>query len=61
MRNGVGSMSTQEMWLYVPNEGDYNILAKAAETGAIVKIKYDEARLRFCVPANIVTHVEITN
>lgn len=59
VRNGVGSMSGQDLWLYVPNAADYETLSKAAESGAIVKLKYNVARCRFYVQKEEVTHVEI--
>ncbi|MDE2103487.1 MAG: hypothetical protein KGL39_39970 [Patescibacteria group bacterium] len=59
LRNGVGSMSTEDVWLYVPSADDYKILQKAADTGALVKITYNVARFRFYVPEYYVTHVQI--
>lgn len=60
MRNGVGSMSQQDLWLTVRNPQLVNTLKKAAETGAIVKVKYDEARVNFCWQDHELTSVEIT-
>lgn len=59
MRNGIGSMSTNDEWLYVPNEVDFKLLSDAAANGTIVKITYDEARATFCVENYKVTHVEL--
>lgn len=61
MRNGVGSMSTQDLWLWVKNPGDVAILEKAAKDGQIVKITYDVARARWfgCVEHEELTSVEI--
>lgn len=58
MRNGVGSMSTQDMWVYVPNTEDYNKLVKASKTGQLVSVKYDVFRVAFCVPEEVVTSVD---
>jgi hypothetical protein len=60
MRNGVGSMSHEDIWVYIPNAEDYLVLQKAAETGALVKVDYDTARARFYVENATVTHAEIT-
>jgi hypothetical protein len=61
MRNGVGSMSTQDMWLYVPNALDNSVLTDAAQSGALVKISYDVARGRWfgCVETATVTAVTV--
>ena len=60
MRNGVGSMSSEDVFLTVPNREDQEVLAKAAAEGALVKITYDTARFVFCWNPAIVTHVERT-
>lgn len=57
MRNGVGSMSTQDIWLYVPNQKDIDILTQAAQSGALIKIKYDHYRFRWYVEEDEVTNV----
>lgn len=56
MRGGVGSMSTQDIWLWVKNPADIPALMKAAENGAIVKVKYSVARGRWF---NCVEHEEL--
>lgn len=58
MRNGVGSMSHEDVELYVPSELDRAALKAAAESGALVKIKYSVARVTFCVPEHVVQSVE---
>lgn len=59
LRGGVGSMSTQDVWLYVPSQGDLEKrLMDANATGQLVKIRYDIARLRWCVEEEIVRSVE---
>lgn len=59
MRNGVGSMSTADVWVYVPNPTDIDILKRAAETGELVKVKYDVARVVICTEDHVVSKVEI--
>jgi hypothetical protein len=59
MRNGVGSMSTEDIWLTVPNKEDKETLIKANETGSLVKITYDSKRVTFCWHNKIVKKVEI--
>ena len=61
IRNGVGSMSTQDIWVYVSNADHEKILKQANETGKIVKVKYDVARVRWCSPDHLVTDVEIVD
>lgn len=60
MRGGVGSMSTQDIWLWVKNPADIKILEDAAKDGKIVKVNYDVARSRWfnCVELEELTHVE---
>lgn len=60
LRNGVGSMSTEDLWLTVDNPNDIEILTKAAETGQIVKVSYDVRRVTFCPNEDLVTHVEVS-
>lgn len=62
MRNGVGSMSNQDLWLWVPNRKDMLLLEAAARDGRIVKVMYDIARWRFwfnCEELEEVTSVEV--
>ncbi len=59
MKNGVGSMSTQDLWFTVPNESDQKLLKEAADVGAIVKITYDIKRVTLCTSDHIVRHVEL--
>lgn len=60
MRGGVGSMSSQDLWLTVPNHDDQVVLKHAAEVGELIKITYSVARLTFCMEDHIVSHVEVT-
>lgn len=59
IRNGVGSMSSQDIWVYVPDDLNFKILTEANQTGKLVKIKYDIKRLQFCVGDHQVTSVEL--
>lgn len=59
MRNGVGSMSSQDIWVTVPNQTDQEILKQANESGVLVKITYDVKRVNICRQSHIVTKVEI--
>lgn len=59
LRNGVGSMSTQDIWVSVIDKTDFDTLKKANETGALVKITYDVKRWTWCVDKHIITKVEI--
>jgi hypothetical protein len=45
IRNGVGSMSTQDQWFNLGNNPEVlAIFKKASENGALVKFRYDERR-----------------
>jgi hypothetical protein len=59
MRKGVGSMSTQDALVYVPSDADAKILTAAAESGQLVKIKYDEQRFSLCKPLVVVRAVTV--
>lgn len=49
MRNGVGSMSHEDVVLYVAYQY-IDVLKKAAEDGALVKAHYDHHRVSLCQP-----------
>ncbi len=57
-RNGIGSASKEDIWLYVPDKQDYEKLKSALSTGALVKINYDVHRWAWCVEDHWVTSVE---
>ena len=59
MRNGVGSMSTQDKWLVVTEKEHLKILKQANDSGQIVKIVYDTKRVTFCTGREFITDVEI--
>jgi len=58
MRGGVGSMSTQDVWVTVYSQDFEKLLKRANETGELVKIGYDERRVTFCIEEKIVNSVE---
>lgn len=58
MRNGTGSMSTQDMWIVV-NKSDLDVLKQANADGGVVKIIYDTQRVSFCTNGMIATKVEV--
>jgi hypothetical protein len=58
LRNGVGSMSTQDVWMRILNHDDVAKLKRAAESGELVKIRFDERRVTLCFPERNVLWVE---
>ena len=48
LRNGIGSMSTQDVWVTLPDDRDVPKLADLADRGGIVKVTYDNPRLAIC-------------
>lgn len=58
MRNGVGSMSTQDIELWVPDQKDVDTLNDAIKNGQLVKITYDVYRFMWCMPQQKITKVE---
>jgi hypothetical protein len=59
LRNGVGSMSTQDVWVTVDDKSHLDVLKAAAASGDLVKVTYDERRVVLCTEEKIVTKVEI--
>lgn len=59
LRNGVGSMSTQDVWVTVTDKDLFKTLKEASASGALVKITYDVKRVTFCIDDHIATNVEI--
>lgn len=59
MRNGVGSMSHEDMTLRVMNPADVAILEKASRDGSIVRVSYDKHRVAVCFPREELTAVEV--
>ncbi len=58
MQNGVGSMSSQDMWLTVDDAVDIQKMNDAVVKGALVNIKYDTPRLPICTEEHIATSFE---
>lgn len=63
MRNGVGSMSKEDVALRVEDSRQIETLKAAAKSGAIVSVDYDVNRVTICVPDHLLTsvHVETGN
>ncbi len=59
MRNGVGSMSTQDLYLTVPNQQDVDKLNTALAAGKLVKLHYNVLRITICQLADTVTSVDV--
>lgn len=59
IRNGVGSMSTQDVMMWVPSLEDVKVLTTASKSGQLVKIRYDEMRFTFCKPHCVVRSVSL--
>ena len=59
IRNGIGSMSTEDMWLNIENKKDLETIKEAIDKGQLVKIHYDTFRVAFCQNDKSITSVEI--
>lgn len=59
MQNGVGSMSRQDVRLFIQTVSDVNVLKTANAKGSLVRIDYDERRVAICRTDNEVTKVTI--
>lgn len=59
MRNGVGSMSHQDVNAYVQDPAVLQTLKKAGEVGALVKMTYDSRRIAICIDNWEITKAEI--
>lgn len=59
LQNGVGSISHQDVRLFVEKESDIAVLKTANESGRLVKIDYDERRFAPCRKDYEVTRVTI--
>jgi hypothetical protein len=57
MRDGVGSMSTQDVWVVVPPELKLKV-EHFAETGEIVNATYSVYRVTFCTSDHYLTSIE---
>lgn len=59
MKNGVGSMSTHDMYLVVYDPASLATLKEAAKKSAIVDFTYNDARFRWCNETEELTSVKI--
>lgn len=59
VRNGVGSMSTEDASAMIVDPSITKLLQLAATENKIVRVTYDRARYSFCSPFRKVTKVEI--
>ncbi len=57
MRNGTGSMSTEDMWFTLQNPADAEVLKAAVAKGAVVRLQYKVARVTLCIENYIITKV----
>lgn len=58
MRNGVGSMSTHDMTMFIEDK-DVPALKDAAEKGAVIDFVYDTRRMGNCVDEDRMTSFKI--
>ncbi len=59
LRNGTGSMSTEDLWVRVQTADQEATLKQAQASGQAVKITYDTQRFRLCWHQREVTSVEV--
>lgn len=59
MRGGVGSMSSEDVWLTVDATDNERKLREANESGKLVKIKFEVWRLVVCKKDHVVRSVEV--
>jgi hypothetical protein len=59
VRNGTGSISSQDVWVTVTNPEDYKRAKEASSSGALVKVTYDQRRLAMCTEYFVASKVEI--
>lgn len=63
MRNGVGSMSTADTLMRIPDSANLALLKEAARTGVIVTVKYDSKRIftydGICADGNVLTEAAL--
>lgn len=59
LRGGVGSMSTQDVWAVITEREHLAVFLRAAESGQLVKVRYDQARIAFCTDDIFVISVEL--
>ena len=57
IRAGEGSVSTHDVDFLVLDPPLEKVLRQAAQSGSIVRLRYDERRVTVCVPERVVTDV----
>lgn len=61
LRNGVGSLSKEDVVLYVADKRHATLLKRAAETGQLVKATYDIQRVSWCRPDHWLTSASLVD
>lgn len=61
MRNGVGSMSTEDVIVFIDGGTQLKTFQQAVDSGKLIKLNYMIKRFTFCVPDHIVQSIEILN
>jgi hypothetical protein len=59
LRNGTGSMSTQDLWFTVTDIDDVQRLRDAADKGLLVKVRFVTRRFAICTEDHIMTAFEV--
>lgn len=59
MRNGVGSMSTQDVAVTIPDKELLHVFEEAASTGKLVKVVFKVRRFTICIEDHVIDSVEI--
>lgn len=59
MQNGTGSVSKEDMLFTIADGVDLSVVKRAAESGSIVKVTYNQRRAAFCTEDFILTDIKI--
>lgn len=59
MRNGTGSVSTEDIRFQIMNENQREILQEAADAGKLARVTFRDRRFVFCTYSREITNVEI--
>ena len=59
IRKGVGSMSSQDVWVRMDDPAMFAVAKAASESGDLVKITYDHRRFVLYGPARIAKKIEV--
>lgn len=60
MKDGAGSMSTQDMWFVVEDADVLKTLTAAVASGALVNVTYDDRRFSWCRETAVIRSVEFS-